>query len=171
MREGVPVPGHPDHAYSALSADWLERLVVRSLELRRNWTSSQPRVRREVTFSLYMTNSVSDAPRLPDVPPPPFGQLRCLVLYFLPGRGNKYLVVLLRRDHRTLRGPQAQRSYELQCWDIATPEEELQVVGDRNTILLSRCVARYSCTGLLSACVNADPEHPACLALTRHTDL
>lgn len=178
IARGIPVPGSPfsddtakDGQLSGLSATELECLVARALQLHRAWTSPRPRhtsfVRFSVSQSSFLDQPVSPNPNLHSAPTSDGLQtgrpsLRCLALYFLPGRGNRYLVTLLRREQP------APRYYEVLCWDIA-PRTDVHENGNTKTIQ-SRCVARYSCTGLLAACINADVTHPASLALTQHIE-
>lgn len=167
-RRNIPVPGCSIKTLSTLSAGSLERLVARALLLHRNWTSPRPRATSVTLFKLNMDSVAS--PESLEVSTDLLLSLRCLALYFLPGRGNKYLITLARRDQLSPLGPHSQRSYEIHCWDIATPEKQLASGGDKGTTAYSRCIAKYTCAGLLAACLNADPTHPACLALTQHIE-
>ncbi|KAI0690971.1 hypothetical protein BC835DRAFT_1417453 [Cytidiella melzeri] len=169
--KGIPTPGTTELNVSSASARELEDVCVRALVLQRNWTSSRPKFTSSISFNLRDTESFANNVRKDCTSPLDPLHLRCLALYFLPDRGNRYLVVILRREQMFTAGPQTQRSFELQCWDISKGDDVLGARNNRGTVRRrSRCVARYQCTSLLAACVNADPTHPACLVVTRRVE-
>ncbi|KAI0091559.1 hypothetical protein BDY19DRAFT_931101 [Irpex rosettiformis] len=160
IRRGIPTPGTTHLDISSASARELEEVCIRAVKLRRNWVLPRPQYASQTSFfprrkSPNITEPFPTPPLSETVISPDIKVTRCLALYFLPGRSNRYLVVILRIDSGAFRGPQSPPAFEIQCWDIA------EQIGD------PRPIAQCSCSSLLSACVNVDPKHPACLIITR----
>lgn len=175
IQQGIPVPGSTQFLASSASARDLEDMYIRAQTLRRNWTLSRPQIARHISFNLVQADSTIGAAS--HTPLSSSEHLWCLALYFLPGRGNRYLVSILRRETVTNTPPPwpAQRTFEVQCWDIAVSESELRSKDSKGHDAAtkmsssSQCIARYRCKGLLAACVNTDPTHPACLIVTEYS--
>jgi hypothetical protein len=169
VQQGIPIPGSTQFCASSASPRELEEMYIRAQTLRRNWTLLRPQPVRHTSFDLNQTTDVAS-----HVPLPPSEHLWCLALYFLPGRGNRYLICILRRE-TVANSPstrRAQRTFEVQCWDIAVPEDDLRSNGSNDDGATtkacsgSRCITQYRCKSLLAACLNADPAHPACMIVT-----
>ncbi|KAI0343361.1 hypothetical protein BDW22DRAFT_1345110 [Trametopsis cervina] len=187
VKRRIPTPGTSSFSLSSASAREIEEVAIRAIVLRQNWSSPRPQIQAHVSFSLDEVEPISyyedlTLPESPTVESMSYDEdqtpsessstpLTCLTLYFLPGRDHKYLVVILRHEQNESLTP-TQRLYEIQFWDISVTDEQLRDV-DRNGLVTeySRCIARHSCSGLMSACVNADPKHPACLIITRQVEL
>ncbi|KZT69288.1 hypothetical protein DAEQUDRAFT_669883, partial [Daedalea quercina L-15889] len=86
-----------------------------------------------------------------DPPGLPAGaRARNLAVHYLPGRESRYVLTITFYDE-----PAAPRKYVVHCWDIGEDTGQ------------PRVVATLRCMNLTGATVNADPEHPGILAITR----
>ncbi|KAL6307286.1 hypothetical protein BKA93DRAFT_815975 [Sparassis latifolia] len=129
---GFPVPGLHGRPLASLSASELEGLTLRALRFRCNWTSPAPVCSRRV-----------------DIFPPTLSlsRARNLLVQFLPGRENRWLLTITLYDQQS-----APRRYILQCWDVSVKEPV--------------CVAVMTYWNLVGISVNSDPTNPAVIALS-----
>jgi hypothetical protein len=118
LSQNIPVPGLLGRSIDLLSAEELELLTRRALRLQKTWTSPSPVAAKEITFS-------------PTEPKDP--QARHAGLYFLPGRGNRWLMSVTFTVSM----------YLVQCWDVTTS--------------LPTCIARRQFPVVGTLVINKDP--------------
>ncbi|KAG1908075.1 uncharacterized protein F5891DRAFT_1273732 [Suillus fuscotomentosus] len=126
QEQNIPIPSFDGKSPESLSALELERFTCRALALRINWTNPSPNLKREIRFGA----AVKD----PDV----------LLMEFLPGRGNRWLVSV------TI---EASRNCIIQCWDL--------------TVLQPVCIAKLTYTDetYKRVVINDDPSSPAIMVI------
>jgi hypothetical protein len=126
LTQNIPVPGLLGRPIDTLSAEELEHLTYRALRLRKNWSSPSPVVAKEVVFS----------PTMPKDP-----EARHATLYFLPGRGNRWLMSVTFTASM----------YLVQCWDVTTS--------------LPTCIAARQFPVVGNLVINTDPTSHNIFAL------
>jgi hypothetical protein len=126
LAKNIPVPGLNERLIDTLSAEELEYLTCCALRLRKNWSSPSPLATKEIRFS-------------PTVPKDPHA--RHVGLFFLPGRGNRWLLCVTFTASM----------YLVQCWDLARSLPTC--IGGRRFPIIGNLV------------VNTDPTSPNIFAL------
>ncbi|KDQ61905.1 hypothetical protein JAAARDRAFT_172343 [Jaapia argillacea MUCL 33604] len=151
----IPVPGFSSSSRSSdithLPQTSLELLTIRALRLRKNWLSPCPTpVRRSEISPIpleYETIEIDGERGDRD-------RLRNVVVRFLPGRGNRYLLTVTAHTNFI------RRRFTVQCWDLSSPAS--QSVEKRKF----KCVAVRRFTEVVSVAVNMDPSDAAVFCIT-----
>ncbi|KAF8661383.1 hypothetical protein AX16_001476 [Volvariella volvacea WC 439] len=97
LRRGLPIPKLEGRHWSSLVSGDVERSIINALRLWRNWSSSDPRPLRRLSFMA-----------------PPASKI--LALHFL-AKGRGRWLLCLSMDMTTPPG-QEQRTIHLKCWDL-----------------------------------------------------
>ncbi|KAG1787523.1 uncharacterized protein HD556DRAFT_1246793 [Suillus plorans] len=126
VQQNIPIPYFNGKSPESLSTLELERFTCRALALRINWTNPNPTLKREIHFGGAEKHS------------------NVLLMEFLPGRGNRWLVSVMI---------EAFRECIIQCWDL--------------TILQPVCIAKrtYKKEAYKCVVINNDPSSPAIMAI------